>query len=465
MVLVLVLLMMMLQICSHTHTHTLSHTHLLTPFSFLDFNSCDETEHFDLLKGQGRGATEIDIIEIMPGEGGRLPLVKAHVERPYAAMTLQVSVVYVHAPVCTFYRYKVSMSSHVHVHIPQVAPGIPESKRPFSSTLPEWGFSWYENLTYGVNVSINPFFYGNYLGPTKAKEPVRRSKAESYQCDSIGAMASLNQSYWNEMHKYRLEWEPGEGGYLRWYIDGEFKFGIEQSSLTAAMDTQIPQEPSYLIFNTAVSTSWGFPTPPPGCTKYDCKSVDGRCGMNPGFCQELPASFLIDNVRVYQYKQPLDNSTKDKGAPTFQHTVGCNPRSHPTKKFIQANAHKYKNLHDKLPLKEVVTGTGECGRGKRRHQRKHHNELETEVEECGEGHCVRGSCVCKEGWQGPHCLVPTYKNDFPDWDREDHWVPPVAPPVVPSFLTWAGALLCVGFISALVVTTRERKRQSDQKRR
>ena len=54
----------------------------------------------------------------------------------------------------------------------QLAPGIPASKRrPPSGTLPEWGFTWYDNLTYGENTSINPFFYGTYLGPTKKEEP------------------------------------------------------------------------------------------------------------------------------------------------------------------------------------------------------------------------------------------------------------------------------------------------------
>lgn len=54
----------------------------------------------------------------------------------------------------------------------QVAPGIPaKSKRPPSGTLPEWGFTWYSNLTYGENTSINPFFYGTYLGVTKKEEP------------------------------------------------------------------------------------------------------------------------------------------------------------------------------------------------------------------------------------------------------------------------------------------------------
>jgi hypothetical protein len=37
----------------------------------------------------------------------------------------------------------------------------------FAGTLPEWGFTWYKNLTYGANTSINPFFYGTYLAATK----------------------------------------------------------------------------------------------------------------------------------------------------------------------------------------------------------------------------------------------------------------------------------------------------------
>lgn len=273
----------------------------------------------------------------------------------------------------------------------QVAPGIPENqKRPQSMTLPEWGFTWYQNLTYGLNVSQNPFFYGNYLGPTKKKEPVRRSKAESYQCDSIGALGGLQEDHFQKMHRYRLEWEPGDGGYLRWYIDGKFKFGIEQSSLSAAMGTQIPQEPSYLIFNTAISTSWGFPEPPPGCDKYDCKTAEGRCGMSEGFCRSLPAVFSIDHVRVYQYKRNSSSSgVNGTAVPSFHHSVGCNPPSFPTRRFIQANEDKYRNAKDTHPLRQVVTGTGKCqGNG-----------------QCGEGKCLHGACMCAEGWQGPRCLV------------------------------------------------------------
>ncbi len=62
-----------------------------------------------------------------------------------------------------------------------MAPGIPTSKhRPFSGTLPEWGFTWYKNLSYGDNTSINPFFYGTYLAPTKTQEPGKTFPFISY---------------------------------------------------------------------------------------------------------------------------------------------------------------------------------------------------------------------------------------------------------------------------------------------
>lgn len=51
-------------------------------------SGCDVTEHFELHPGQGRGATEIDIVEVMPGEGA-LPLIST-INRPYNSMTLQV---------------------------------------------------------------------------------------------------------------------------------------------------------------------------------------------------------------------------------------------------------------------------------------------------------------------------------------------------------------------------------------
>jgi hypothetical protein len=77
-----------------------------------EISGCGVTSHYSLKPGQGRGATEIDIIEVMAGPSDNLPVVK-DIKRPYSSMTLQV------------------------------APGIPlKEKRPFTGTLPEWGFHW-----------------------------------------------------------------------------------------------------------------------------------------------------------------------------------------------------------------------------------------------------------------------------------------------------------------------------------
>lgn len=127
-------------------------TNLMWPWSYeecdrkkqkaQEISGCDITSHFSMPPKKGRGATEIDLVEVMAGPSTKLPIVKNNVRRPYVSMTLQT------------------------------APGIPASEhRPFPGTLPEWGFNWYENITYGKNTSINPYFYGTYLAATKTLEP------------------------------------------------------------------------------------------------------------------------------------------------------------------------------------------------------------------------------------------------------------------------------------------------------
>lgn len=76
-------------------------TNLMWPWSFdkcdptlqhaQEISACDVTSHFGLLPKQGRGATEIDIIEVMPGPSTPLPLVRNNLRRPYNSMTLQVT--------------------------------------------------------------------------------------------------------------------------------------------------------------------------------------------------------------------------------------------------------------------------------------------------------------------------------------------------------------------------------------
>lgn len=296
--------------------------------------------------------------------------------------------------------------------------------RPYSGTLPEWGYEWYSNLTFGTNSSINPFFYGTYLGPTSSAEIgnstiillpfpsilliflfilAHRSQKQSYQYDAIGSLGQLTPDHFKNFHLYRLEWDPNpKTGYLRWYLDNEFMFGIEASSLSKYGGI-IPQEPSYIIINTAISTSWGFPNLPTGCpSTYDCKDPKSICGFHSGFCPTLPAEFLIDYVRVYQ-KEGEDNT--GSGNSTSYQSIGCNPKAFPTKRFIQAHANRYKDdPYKKKILEDIKIGGGKC---------KSNNN-------CGrESKCIRGKCQCVSPWVGPHCLVPHSGNPFPDWDEEE----------------------------------------------
>jgi beta-glucan synthesis-associated protein KRE6 len=228
------------------------------------------------------------------------------------------------------------------------------------------------------------------------------------------------------MHTFRLEWQPGEKGYVHWYVDNVFKFGIEGEGLKD-MESMIPNEPSYIILNTAISTSWGFPNPPWGCTLYDCKDPDGQCGFNAGFCKSLPAHFKIDYVRVYQNKN-------DK-----TQTIGCNPRGYPTKKFIAGHEYRYKLKLDPHPILPIQVGGGKC----------------SSDSACGDGTCHFSRCRCDPDWTGPHCLVPTYQNDFPDWEEET-WIT-LSAPYVPSFLAIAAVSVVASLVLAALYVSRQRK--------
>ncbi len=56
------------------------------------FSACNAQNHYGMHPYQGRGATEIDILEVMTGDsGGPLPATDPPIELPYGDMTLQVS--------------------------------------------------------------------------------------------------------------------------------------------------------------------------------------------------------------------------------------------------------------------------------------------------------------------------------------------------------------------------------------
>lgn len=412
-------------------------------------SACNQRNHFGLNPFQGRGATEIDIMEGMMGDsGGALPATVPPVSIPYVDMTLQV------------------------------APGIPDN-RPNSGAQPLredtvtknghtqlLAQTWYENLQVGGNTSLNPFFYGTYLGETKPNEPVTRNKNQAFQADAVGALHQLVPSHFTKMHTFRLEWQPGPGGRLDWYTKG-YKInsntsiegdGLGQDWVRALtikdesldlMGSQIPNEPSYLILNTAISSTWGFPYDVPDwCDKcYDCDKPKCACAFHPGFCKMMKqgdVAMYIDHVRVYQSK----NSSKHVGN---EHTTGCDPPEYPTREFIKGHEYRYMrnppfSYLDKGPLKKrIQKGGGKCttdvdcggdvvgvshGGGingtvtttdqKQREDREKSKDNVTKAKEAaGRGICVpwneiKGTfspssahrvCQCNEGYTGPHCLA------------------------------------------------------------
>ena len=105
---------------------------------------------------------------------------------------------------------------------------------------------------------------------------------------------------------------------------------------------EISSEPSYILFNTAVSSEWGFPKTCPAncpCKNYNCFSTDFReqCGFSEGFCSmmknEVP-KMRVNWVRVYQ--DPDDPMQK----------VGCSTPERPTRRYIEAHMDQYKQDSD-----------------------------------------------------------------------------------------------------------------------
>ena len=231
------------------------------------------------------------------------------------------------------------------------------------------------------NISdLNPFFYGETL--------VHKPKSRTYQADALSANMQLNKSHYERQHVYRVEWEPpspedGSGGYVKWFTDGELVYGIFAENLNI-MQTSIPDEPMYLIMNTAVATSWGFPTPCPencDCKCYECGNPACACALPNGYCDNFPAGFEIDFVRVYQ---AVNESN---------HVLGCSPVAKPTEAYIVGHADRFMTEGQKRPLQPIRRGGGSCSSDKH----------------CGgkeKGSCsTRRTCDCQKNWTGPNCLA------------------------------------------------------------
>jgi beta-glucan synthesis-associated protein KRE6 len=260
-------------------------------------------------------------------------------------------------------------------------------------------------LEYGnkTKAALNPFFYGVTL--------VHKPASFTYQSDALSANTRLNATHYKDQHLYRVEWEPpeedGSGGYIKWFIDGDLLYGVFGKSLEIT-GSEIPSEPMYLLMNTAVSSNWGFPKPCPDgckCSCYQCGKPECACGLPYGYCDNFPAFFEIDYVRVYQ----AVNDTK--------HHLGCSTRERPTDLFIKGHAKRYMAEGDSMPLRPIRRGGDvceddrDCGGDKKDSISGHPRP---------QGICNdKKHCECLAGYTGPTCLA--YDGYY---DQEDVIVTP-----------------------------------------
>ncbi|KAI9985960.1 hypothetical protein PInf_024751 [Phytophthora infestans] len=230
-------------------------------------------------------------------------------------------------------------------------------------------------------------------------ESTPRSNAMSsfnYQMDAISANWPVHLGAYTDYVVYQLEWVTGKNGYVRWMLQGnplfevpsESIWDVPQSSNKTNPQKIMLEEPMYIIFNVALSSSWGATPPNPG---KECRG-DGSDEAVNKICDSFPLYLKIDYIRLYQ---DLGNDLEDDN---FMQ-VGCDPASHPTKKWIQAHIDEYEdndNHHKEVAGKAFCTVDDDCTIGGILGK----TALKT-------GKCVKSRCECSysSSWGGPRCTT------------------------------------------------------------
>ncbi|EQC34768.1 hypothetical protein SDRG_07576 [Saprolegnia diclina VS20] len=235
---------------------------------------------------------------------------------------------------------------------------------------------------------------------TNAQALTKMMEPFEYQMDAISANWDVSYEAYTTFYKYQLEWYDatvqtakvmGNDGYVRWTLDGAPIFEIPASTMTdppqgtdsgASYNPKkiMIEEPSYFIFNVAMSSAWG--ATPPNWQVGPCRgnatmptpgSDDAKISSN--VCDSFPMYMYIDYIRVWQ-----DTTTM---------SYGCDPPTHPTKEFIKAHIANYT---DPLNPDIAVAGGAMCK-----------SDDDCTVVTSSTGSCVNRRCSCVTAWTGPRC--------------------------------------------------------------
>ncbi|RLN50326.1 hypothetical protein BBJ29_010052 [Phytophthora kernoviae] len=319
--------------------------------SYQRISACDDNPGYGLNPNQGRGAPEIDVLE---GSGNLI-------------------------------------SSSL-----QIAPGMPDDYRLFPG---EYSGCIYTAgcQTLGAYLCDPDNTYSKCASPrNESTTPKANAMSQfNYQMDAISANWPIHFGAYTSFVDYQVEWVTGKNGYVRWMLQGNPLFEVTSESVENVPQNAkktnpqkiMIEEPLYIIFNVALSSTWGATPPNPG---KECRGNGTDETVNK-ICDSFPMYMNVDYIRLYQ------DLADDLEADNYMQ-VGCDPASHPTKEWIEGHIDEYED-HDNM-WKEV-TGKAFCKT----------NDDCTIGGNIGNtalktGKCVKRRCECTyHSWGGPRCTT------------------------------------------------------------
>ncbi|KAF1322462.1 Beta-glucan synthesis-associated protein, partial [Globisporangium splendens] len=274
--------------------------------------------------------------------------------------------------------------------------------------------------------------------------PSDKIKVFEYQMDALSANWPIHMAAYLDYLVYQLEWVMGDNGYIRWMLEGHPIFEIPASTITnppqdAKKSNPVKimlEEPMYMIFNVALSSSWGA-TPP---NAYQACRGDGKDPEAIRICDSFPMYLKIDYIRLYQ--DTSKNSTM---------AVGCDPKTHPTKQWIQDNIESYQDA-DNMVID--VSGKAFCKTDDDCTIARNKTKILT-------GSCIDNRCKCiGSSWSGPRCTSTMNTIDSGSTSSSIHnsYGPPWAAALVAAAVTFA-----ITFLSVYFTLQAEKKQDMNRK--
>ncbi|KUF78068.1 Beta-glucan synthesis-associated protein SKN1 [Phytophthora nicotianae] len=270
-----------------------------------------------------------------------------------------------------------------------------------------------------------------------------------YQMDAISSNWPLHVGAYLDYVVYQVEWVTGENGYVRWMLHGSPLFEIAASSITDVPQNSkksnpqktMLEEPMYVIFNVALSATWGAKPPNPGS---ECRG-DGADPVVNRICDSFPMFLKVDYIRLYQ---DLGN---DLDADNYMQ-VGCDPKSHPTKEWIEGHLDEYEdndNKWEQVAGKAFCNSSDDCTIGGRVGK----SALKT-------GKCQKARCVCTHpsSWGGPRCTTAVSSSSGGSYFTRNSYGPPIGLSIV-----LATIVVLLSAASTYAAVVREKKRIAETK--